>query len=109
MDLLAQCYAVDQLHSDEVRATVLADLEDLRDVRMTECGSGLSFLNKAAHPIFVGSSGGGQDFQRDQTAQGGVLGQINFAHATFAEQRANLIAVDSSSLRICPALLIGSQ
>ena len=76
--------------------SLLADLVNVRDVWMIECGGGLRLLLKAAHSILISSNFGRQNLQRDFAMQPHVFRQINFAHATFAEQRANLIAVDSS-------------
>ena len=65
MNLLAQRDAVDKLHRDEVHAIVLADLIDVRDVRMIERGRGLRLLNEAAHAILIGGNFGGKNLQRD--------------------------------------------
>src|SRR5947207_12107653 len=96
MDLIAQSIAVNVLDGDEVGAFALADFVDVGDVRMIECSSGGGLLLEAAHSILISSNSRGQNLQRDFAMQPHVLRQINFAHATFAEQRANLIVVEPS-------------
>src|SRR2546423_1915794 len=96
MDLIAQGFTVYVLYGDEVRAFALADFVDVRDVRMIECGSGSGFLLEAAHSILIRSDCGRKNLQRDLAMQPHVFRQIDFAHATSAEQRANLIVVEPS-------------
>ena len=65
MDLLAQSLSVDILHRDEMNAFALADLVDVRDVRMIQGGRSHGFLIKAPHSILVRSEIRGQNFQCD--------------------------------------------
>jgi len=48
-----------KFHRDEVRAIVLPDLEDLRNVRVAQCGRRLRFANEALHPIAIRCDFGG--------------------------------------------------
>src|SRR5437870_12926215 len=96
MDLIAQSIAVNVLDGDEVGAFALTDFVDVGDVRMIECSSGGGLLLEAAHSILISSNSRGQNLQRDLAMEPHVLRQINFAHATLAEQRANLIVVEPS-------------
>src|SRR6266404_8128844 len=77
-------------------AFALTDLVDVRDMRMVECGGGCGFLLEAAHSILISSHCGRQNLQRYFAVQPHVFRQIDFAHATFAEQRANLIVIEPS-------------
>ena len=52
-DLVAQRYAIDVLHGDEVEAVCFANLVDVRDVWMVERRGRGRFLFEAAHPILV--------------------------------------------------------
>ena len=96
MDLIAQSIAINVLHGDEMYAFALTDFVDVRDVRMIERGSGGGLLLEAAHSIPISSNLGRQDLQRDFAMQPQIFRQINFAHAPFAEQRADLITIDAS-------------
>jgi hypothetical protein len=53
MNLLAQGYAFNELHGDEVRPVALTNLSDGRNVRMIERGGRCCFLFEAPHPILV--------------------------------------------------------
>src|SRR5881397_1191655 len=77
-------------------ACALTDFVDVRDMRMIKCGRGRRLLLEAAHSILISSNCCGQNLQRDFAMQTHILCQINFAHATFAEQRANLVTVETS-------------
>ena len=49
----AQGVPVDKLHRDEVHAIVLANLVDVRDVRMIERRGSLGFLGESTHAILI--------------------------------------------------------
>ena len=87
MNLLAQGYAVNELHGDEVHAVALADLMDGRDVRMIERRRRLRFLNKTPHPVLIGGQVGRKNFQRNFPIEFRVLGQIHLAHPARADLR----------------------
>ena len=72
--------ALDQLHRDEARALVLADLVDRGDVRMVEGrrGTGLSF--EAAKPPGVVRHLLGQHLDRDLAAEARVARAVDLAH-----------------------------
>src|SRR6266540_7293446 len=53
MNLLAQSHAIDKLHGNEVGAVVLSDLEDLRNVWVTQRRSRLCFANESLHAIAI--------------------------------------------------------
>src|SRR5438132_1339703 len=96
VDLIAQSVAVNVLHGDEMYTFALTDFVDVRDVRMIERGGGGGLLLETAHSISISSNFGRQNLQRDFAMEPQVFRQINFAHATFAEQRADLITIDAS-------------
>src|SRR2546421_10830727 len=56
MNLLAQGGAIDEFHRDEVRTLALANLIDVRDVRMIECRCSRRFLFETPHSILVRSN-----------------------------------------------------
>ena len=70
-------------------------LVDMRDVWMIECRRGHGFLHEAPHSIPVSGHRRRQDLQGYFAMQPQVLRQINFTHPSFAEQRANLIMVET--------------
>jgi len=99
MDLLAQSLSVDILHPDEMHAFALADLVDVRDVRMIQRGGCHSFLIKAPHSILVRGEIGGQDFQCDLAMQTRVFRQIHLPIPPAPDLRADLVASEFCSRR----------
>src|SRR6266705_4665056 len=99
MDLIAQSLSVDILHGDEMHAFALADLVDVRDVRMIQRGGSHGFLIKSPQSILVRSEIRGQDFQCDLAMQTRVFRQIHLAHSARADLRADLVASEFCSRR----------
>ena len=64
------------------------------DVRMIECGSGLSFAQKTRGVLAVFTEFRGQNFQRHAAMELCVLRQIHLAHAALADLRADFIATE---------------
>src|SRR5215470_2024514 len=69
MDLRAQRNPLQQFHRDVIDTIALTDLEDLRDVWMTEGGSSLRLLLKPPHSILIVSNSRGQYLQRHLAMQ----------------------------------------
>ena len=72
----------------------LADLVDVRDVRMTQRRREPRFLQKSLGSARI-LPRGGQHFDRDLPAEPGVVGQVHMAHAAFAEARENAVLRDA--------------
>ena len=85
MNLLAQRLAVDELHRDEIHTLPLADLINVRNVRVVKRGSRLCFLFEPPHAIFVRSQFGRQDLQSDFAVQPRVFSKMHFTHSAFAK------------------------
>ena len=51
MNQLTQRDAIDKLHGDEMHGLIVADLIDVRDIRMIEGRRGHCFLFEPAHAI----------------------------------------------------------
>src|SRR3989442_8219458 len=89
---LAQRLAIDKFHRDEVRAIVLADLIDMSNVRMVKRRRGLSFANEPLHSVAIRGHFSRQNLQSNFAIQLCILRQINFAHSTLANLRADFVA-----------------
>src|SRR5882724_2807358 len=87
MNLLAKRNAFHKLHRDEMRAIVFSDLEDLCNVRMTQCGGGFCLAHKAVHALAIRCDFGGKYLQRYFAIEPGVLREIHLAHSTRADFR----------------------
>ena len=94
MDFFAQSFTVNVFHGDEMHAFALADLIDVRDVRMIERGRGLRFANKTFHAITVRNNVGRQNLQCDFTIEFRILSQIHLAHSAGAELRADFVTAE---------------
>ena len=78
--------ALHQLHRDEARPLVLADLVDGGDVRMVEGRGGTSLSLEAPPLIRVARRRLGEDLDRDLAAEAGVAGPIDLAHPPRTDQ-----------------------
>src|SRR5678816_2051444 len=85
VDLLAESYAFNKLHGDEVRPLALTNLVNVRDVWMVESSGGRGLLFETAHSILVNSHFGGKNLQGDFAMELQILRQINFAHPALAD------------------------
>ena len=94
MNLFAQRRAIDEFHGDEMRAGLLANFVDVRDVRVIQGGGSLRLLNEAPHSILVGRHIRGQNFQRHPPPQLRILRQIHLAHSALANLGADFIAAE---------------
>src|SRR5256885_10384279 len=108
MNLFAQRRAVDEFHRDEMRAGLLANLIDVRDVWVIQGGGSLRFLNEAPHSIPVGRNVGRQDFKRYASSQLRILRQIHFTHSALADLRADFIASEFCARRYSHNSLLNS-
>jgi hypothetical protein len=75
----------EQLHRDEPRLVVLADVVNRADIRMVQRGRCARFALKALQCLRVTGCRGRQKLQGDLASQPSVLGGIYDAHASLAE------------------------
>ena len=80
-----QRHAVQKLHGDERLAVLLADFVDGADVGMVQGGGSLGFTLEALQCLGVSGHFVGQELQRNETAEVGVLGLVDHTHAAAAE------------------------
>ena len=90
---MVDVHAVDELH-DEVGITLggAAVVVDVDDVRMVERGHGLGLAFEAGERVGIRTGFRRQDLDRHTAVEAGVETLINRAHATAAEQAADLVA-----------------
>ena len=77
--------ALQIFHHDERTSIVLADFVDGADVGMIQRGSRARFAAEAFERLRILGHFIGQKLQSDETAQPGVFGLVNYAHAAAAE------------------------
>ena len=85
----------DEFHFDVWDAVFLAEGVDLRDVRVVEFGGVLRFGAQAFERGGVVGEGALEHFDRDVTAEGGVLREVDRAHAAGAEAFAQHVFAES--------------
>ena len=78
-------YAVEELHGNEGLLAVLADFVDGADVGMIEGGGGARLAAKTLQSLGIAGEIVGQEFERDEAAECGVLGLIDDTHAAAAQ------------------------
>src|SRR4030095_11724483 len=91
----AQCFAVYELSGNEVDGVCLSDFVDRKDVGMVQTGSSLCFLDEATHALGVRSNLGMENLQSNRAIELGIVGEIDFAHATRTNLGTNLVAAQS--------------
>src|SRR6185436_1422149 len=92
--VLTQSLTIDKLGRNKVAAVGLADLMDGQDVVMVKGRDGASLLSKAAQSFLISGELGRKQLEGDLAAQLGIFREIDFTHATFAEQTKNLVAAE---------------
>ena len=85
MDMLAQGFAVDELHGDERPLVLLANVVDRADAGMGESGSGVGFPAKTFQRLRVLHHVVGQKFQGDGAVEAGIQGFVDHTHSTGTE------------------------
>src|ERR1700730_17312118 len=90
-DALGQRRTFDELHYQRA----LFDSVDCSYVRMVERRQHTGFSRKPHHPVGIPRECFGDDFDRDFTAQLGVEGAIDFAHASLADLGDHPVVRDS--------------
>ena len=96
LNSLAQGFAVDEFSGDELFGIDLVDFVDGENVWVVECRSRLSLLQKPSHAIagLVIDHIRRQNFQGDFAIEFGIVGEINFTHATRAKFGADFVAAN---------------
>src|SRR5258708_23029116 len=94
MYLLAQGDTLDVLHRNEIQAFALANLVDVRDVRMIERGRGLGLLIEAPHAVLIKSNFGRKNLERNSAMHLGVFCEIHLTHSARPNLRADFIATE---------------
>ena len=93
--LVLQRQAVEELHDDEGAAVFLADVVDGADVGMVQRRRSLRLAPEALQSLRVLGHVFGQELERDETVEPGVLGLVHDAHSA-AAQLANDAVVGNS-------------
>ena len=75
-----------QLHGDEQEAVVVAEVDDLQDVRVRQHRGALGLAIEALGQRRVAGHGVVQHLERDLLAEVGLLGEVDAAHGAGAEQ-----------------------
>src|SRR5215211_8706390 len=95
---MAQGLTFDILRGNEMRLTLrgndFANFINGDDVWMVECRCGFGFADEALQAVSVLSEFDGQEFQCHATFEDGIARQKDFAHATGAEVRKNLVMAE---------------
>jgi hypothetical protein len=78
---------------------VVADVEDLDDVRVLQLGNGFRVVAQPFHVLRV-SPTQVHHFQGDQPVQRLLAGLVNHAHPTFAQNRVQVVTGDRGQRRI---------
>ena len=95
LDARRQQLAFDVLHDDEVGAGVLANVVGDGDVWRTQQRRRTRLVEQARPALRIGFELGGQELQRDRTAEADIFGAINLAHAAGAKALADAIVLNS--------------
>src|SRR5882672_7864408 len=85
MGVLAESFAVDELHGDERPMKLLANIVDGADTGMVEGGSGMGFAAKAFESLRVLQHVIRQKFQGDGAVEAGVQGLVDHTHSASTE------------------------
>src|SRR6516165_5544828 len=92
-----ECLSLQKLHRNEGLALVITNLINCADIRVVQRGGCLSFTLETLQSLAVPGEPLGQEFERDEAMQPGVLGLVNHAHAPAAEFLQNAIVADSTA------------
>src|SRR5215471_14271169 len=97
IDLLAEGYAINELHNDESHARSFGNLVNVRDVWMVQRRGSFCLLNEACHTILIRRDACRENFECYAPIECCVPRTINFAHAACAERRLDSIAAEACS------------
>jgi len=91
LEPLRERVALDQLHHEEVRAIVLFEAMDRRDVRMVQRGEQLRFSMEARKTLRVVREAFGHNLERDLPIQLRVARSIHLSHPARADLGRHLV------------------
>ncbi len=92
---LTERRALDELRNDEARTLLgTAHVVDRDDARVIEAGDGPGFGQVGVGVFSAGNQAGVRDLDRDLTLQLLVVGQIDDAESTYAQDSLDLVAAD---------------
>ena len=97
----SQTAAAAKFQREERLALVLADLEDLHDVRMLQAGDGLGLTAEAGQLALVGIAAGQNHFQGDDAVGLDLPGPVDNAHSAASEDAQDLVAGDGRQHAFC--------
>ena len=89
-----QQLALDVLHHDEVGAARFADVVGDRDVGRTQERRGTRLVEQARPAVRIRLELGGEELQRDRTAEPDIFRSIHFAHPAGAKALADAIVLN---------------
>src|SRR5437868_4642116 len=80
-----QRHAVQKLHDDERLTLVLADFVNGADIGMVQCRGSLRFALEAGQSLGILGYIVGQELERDETAEFGVLSLVHHSHTATSD------------------------
>ena len=92
-----QVFAVDVLHGEEGLAVDFAHVVDAANVGMRNAAGDADFVAKALEQSLIAGGRFGQELERDGLAEREVVGAIDFAHASLAEQRDDAVTAGNQA------------
>src|SRR5229473_3561613 len=84
-DFMFQRGALEKLHGDEGFSVLIADIMDGADIGMIQCRGCLRLPLEPSERLGVACDVFGEELQRDETMEAGILGFIDDSHTAAAE------------------------
>jgi len=97
LEPLGQRLSLDQLHHEEVRAVLAADVEEGADVRVVQGGDGPRLTLEAGAQLLVGGKAGREYLDRHVAPESRVARPIDFPHAAGAERGDDLVGAKAGA------------
>ena len=94
---MLQRHAIQEFHGNEGMAVVFADFVDRANVWMIECRGSTGLATEALQRLRLIGHVVGQEFEGDETAEFGVFGLVNDAHAAAAKLFEDAVMRDGSA------------
>ncbi len=89
--------ALEQLHHQEVRVSLVPDVEERADVGVVERGDRLRLALEPLAPLLVLSEADGEQLDGDAAVEAGVLPPPDLAHSAGADRRRQLVGPEPRS------------
>jgi hypothetical protein len=90
---------IDELHGEEARSLVLADVEDPRDVGVRHLARRLHLAPEQLEHARLPDDLVAEQLQRDELVELPIEGRVDGTHATRTEQRTHLVAIREDGVR----------